>query len=78
MPPLTKKLTDIAIAIALTMGVVFLIVVSNSFLTARGTYWVGINTWLALVQRADIVGTMVLTAIVTTAYGMWQQTKKRG
>ncbi len=73
MPPLTKKLTDVAIAVGLTMGVVFIIVVANSFLTARGGYWQGVNLWLALVQRPDILGTIVLTALVTTGYFVWQQ-----
>ena len=77
MPPLTKKLTDVAIAIALTMGLVFIIVVTNSLLTTRGSYWVGINMWLSLIQRPDILGTMILTALVTTAYAMWQQMKRR-
>ena len=77
MPPLTKKLADVAIAVGLTLAVVFVIVVTNSLLTSRGTYWVGINLWLALVQRPDILGTMILTALVTTAYAVWQQIKRR-
>ena len=77
MPPLTKKLTDVAIAVGLTMAVVFVIVVTNSLLTSRGAYWIGVNLWFALVQRPDILGTMILTALVTTAYAMWQQTRRR-
>ena len=72
MPPLTKKLTDVAIAVGLTMAVVLVIVVTNSFLTSRGGYMQGFNLWLALVQRPDILGTMVLTALVTIGYGVWQ------
>ncbi len=77
MSPLTKKLTDVAIATGLTMAVVFIIVVTNSLLTSRGGYWIGINMWLNLIQRPDILGTMILTALVTTAYAIWQQTNKR-
>ena len=72
MPPLTKKLTDVAIAVGLTMAVVLVIVVTNSFLTSRGGYWQGFNLWLQLVQRPDILGTMILTALVTVGYSMWQ------
>lgn len=72
MPPLTKKLTEVAIAVGLTMAVVLVIVVTNSFLTSRGGYMQGFNLWLALVQRPDILGTMVLTALVTIGYGVWQ------
>lgn len=78
MSPLTKKFTDVAIAVGLTMAVVFLIVVTNSLLTSRGGYWVGVNMWFNLIQRPDIVGTMILTALVTTAYAIWKQTSKRG
>lgn len=77
MPPLTRKLTDVAIAVALTLTVVFVIVVTNSLLTSRGSYWVGVNLWLSLIQRPDILGTMIVTALVTTAYTLWQQLKRR-
>lgn len=78
MQPLTKKLADVAIAVGLTMAVVFVIVVTNSLLTSRGAYWVGVNLWFALVQRPDILGTMILTALVTTAYMVWKQVNRRG
>lgn len=77
MSPLAKRATDVAIAVALTMAVVLLIVVANSFLTSRGGYWQGFNLWLSLVQRPDILGTMVLTALVTIGYGVWQQGSRR-
>ena len=73
MTPLAKKLTDVAIAVGLTMAVVLVIVVANSFLTSRGGYWQGIAVWLALIQRPDILGTMILTALVTIGYVFWQQ-----
>lgn len=72
MSPLAKKLTDIAISVGLTMAVMFVIVVANSFLTSRGGYTQGLNLWLGLIQRPDILGTMVLTAAVTIGYGIWQ------
>lgn len=68
MSPLMKQLTDVATAVALTLALFFVIVVTNSFLMARGSYWAGINTWLALIQRPDILGTMILTAVVSFAY----------
>lgn len=77
MTPLVKKLVDIAIAIGLTFGLVFLIVMTSSFLTARGGYMHGFKLWLALVERPDIIGTAVLTALVTTGYALWQQSKTR-
>ena len=77
MSPLAKRITDVAIAVGLTMAVVLIIVVANSFLTSRGGYAQGFNLWLALVQRPDILGTMVLTALVTVGYGVWQQGNRR-
>jgi ABC-type sulfate transport system permease subunit len=77
MPPLTKKLTEIAIAMALTLAVVFVIIVANGMLTSRTSYAQGFNTWLAFVQRPDIIGTMALTALVTIVYGIWQQGGRR-
>jgi len=77
MSPLAKRATDVAIAVTLTMAVVLLIVVANSFLTSRGGYWQGFNLWLSLVQRPDIIGTMVLTALVTISYIVWQQGSRR-
>lgn len=72
MSPLTKRLVDTAIAIALTFAVMLVIVVTSSFLTARGGYMHGIKLWLALIERPDIIGMAVLTALVTTGYLLWQ------
>lgn len=72
MSPLMKKLVDVAGAVALTAGVFFVIVVANAFLMSRGSYWNGIQTWLAFIQRPDILGTMILTAFVTFGYMFWQ------
>lgn len=77
MTPLTKKLVDVAIAIGLTFALVLVIVVTSSFLTARGGYMHGFKLWLGLVERPDIIGTAVLTALVTTGYALWQQGKTR-
>jgi hypothetical protein len=73
MPPIMRKLIDAATAIGLTAAVVFVIIFTNSFLTARGGSVHGFNTWYAFILRPDILSTMVLTALVTIGYGMWQQ-----
>ena len=76
MSPLVRKLIDAAIAVGLTLGAVFVIVIMASFLTSRGGYMYGFKLWLALVQRPDILGTIVLTSVVSTAYAIWQQGNK--
>lgn len=72
MSPVAKKLVDAAIAVALTFAVVLVIVVTSSFLTARGGYMHGLKLWLGLIERPDIIGMAVLTALVTTGYLLWQ------
>ena len=68
-----NKLLDVAIAIALTSGLVCLVVVLNSLLTAPRASWAGFKIWYGLILRPDILGIMILTALVTTGYFMWQQ-----
>lgn len=72
MSPLAKKLVDAAIAVALTFALVLVIVVTSSFLTARGGYAQGFKLWLGLLERGDVIGMAVLTALVTTGYSLWQ------
>lgn len=60
-------------SIALTAAVVFVIVVVNSFLVARGGSVYGFKLWADYIARPDIIGTMALTALVTVAYLIWQQ-----
>lgn len=76
MPPVMRKVFDVLIAIALTAAVAFLIVVSNSFLMSRGNYLQGFNLWYAFIRRPDILGTIVLTALVTIGYVFWQQDRR--
>ena len=76
MSPLMRRGLDIVIAIALTAAVVFVIVVSNSFLVGRGTSWHGFNLWYSFILRPDILGMMILTALVTVAYFMWNQSRR--
>jgi hypothetical protein len=73
MPPVMRKFVDVAIAIALTAAVVFIIVVMNSFLMTRANAWHGFNLWYAFIMRPDILGTMILTALVTMLFMFWQQ-----
>jgi len=69
---------DVAIAAALTAAVVFVIVAINSFLMTRAGAWPGFRLWYAFISRPDILGTMILTALVTIAYVMWQQSRRPG
>ena len=74
MPPAMRKAVDILIAIGLTAALFLLIVVANSFLMGRGNYTQGFNLWYSFILRPDILGTIVLTALVTMAYVFWKST----
>jgi|RhiMetdeSRZDD1v2_1073273.scaffolds.fasta_scaffold393675_2 ABC-type multidrug transport system permease subunit len=78
MSPLMQRALDVAIATALTAGVVFVVIAINSFLMSRGGSWAGFRLWYAYISRPDILGTMILTALVTIAYGMWHQSRRPG
>ena len=73
MPPAMRKAIDVLTAIGLTAAVFFVIVVTNSFLMARGSYTQGFNLWFTFILRPDILGTIVLTALVTMGYVFWKQ-----
>ena len=68
MPPAMRKAVDVLTAVGLTAAVFFVIVVANAFLMARGSYATGFNLWYSFILRPDILGTMVLTAVVTFGY----------
>jgi hypothetical protein len=73
MPPAMRKAIDVLTAIALTAAVFFVIVVANGFLMARGSYTQGFNLWYSFILRPDILGTIVMTALVTMGYMLWKQ-----
>ena len=73
LPPMARKLLDVLIAIGLTSAVVGLVVVVNNLLIAPKASLAGFKLWYGFILRPDILGMMILTALVTTAYMMWQQ-----
>jgi len=78
LPRLFKRVLQVAIAVALTAGVFFVMIVGNGFLLGRGTsFQAGLNVWLAFIKRPDILTTMVLTAFVTVLFVYWQRNQER-
>lgn len=73
MPPAMRKGLDILTTVGLTAAVFFVIVVANAFLMARGNYAHGFSLWYRFILRPDILGTIVLTAVVANAYVFWKQ-----
>ena len=72
LPLLLKRLIDAAIAIALTMGLVLVMVVISNLLVARTNAWAGFRLWYGFMSRPDILGTVIITALVSMAYVFWQ------
>ena len=77
IPPLLKRALDATVAIALTMALVLVMVVISNLLLARTNSWMGFRLWYAFIGRPDILGTIILTAIVSVAYIFWQQQGSR-
>jgi hypothetical protein len=77
VPRLLKRLLQIALAVALTAALFFVVIAGNGFLTGRTTFQAGYQAWLAFVQRPDILTTMVATAVVTVLLVYWQRERER-
>ena len=73
MPPAMRKGLDVLTTVGLTAAVFFVIVVANAFLMARGNYTHGLSLWYRFILRPDILGTIVLTAVVANGYVFWKQ-----
>ncbi len=73
VPRLTKRAIQVVTAIALTAAVSLLIVLINNMLTSKGGWSQGLDVWLGFIRRSDILGTIVLTAIVTVGFVYWQR-----
>jgi ABC-type sulfate transport system permease subunit len=77
LPPILKRLLDAAIAIGLTMALVLVMVVISNLLVARSNSWAGFKLWYTFMSRPDILGTIILTALVSMGYVFWQQQGNR-
>lgn len=77
VPRLTKRAVQVVMAVALTALASFLILALNNVLTAHSGWRDGVGAWLAFIRRSDIIGTMVLTAVVTVATVYWPGSSTR-
>jgi hypothetical protein len=57
----------------MTSLVALFILVLNNVLTGRGGWLNGFNIWLSYMRQPAILGTMILTAFVTTIFLAWQR-----
>lgn len=73
VPKVTKRVLQATAAVVVTAAISLLIVVLNNVLTAKGGWVQGLEAWTAFIRRSDILGTMVITAVVTVATVHWQR-----
>jgi uncharacterized membrane protein len=74
---LTKRAVQAAVATGLSAAASFIILMLNNVLTARSGWQQGLDVWLSFIRRSDILGTMILTAIVTIGFLYWQRDAER-
>lgn len=77
VPRLAKRALQVLTAAGLTAGAALFIIMANSLLLGRGVT-PGFDTWLVFIRRADIIGAIVLTAIVTIGYLYWDRRSDTG
>jgi hypothetical protein len=77
VPKLVKRTLEVLIAAALTSLLALAIVVTNSVLMGRGGFQQGLDLWYSFIRRSDIMGTMLVTAMVTIAYVTWQRSRDK-
>jgi len=73
VPRLTKRLVEVAVITGLTALAAFVILELNNVLMGVNGFSHGFDIWLTFVRRSDILGTIILTAIVAVAYINWQR-----
>jgi hypothetical protein len=78
VPRITKRLVEVAVITGLSGLAALLILGLNNVLTARSGFTAGFDLWMQFIRRSDILGTMILTAIVAVAYITWQRDNAGG
>jgi hypothetical protein len=73
VPRILKRTLQVVSAVIMTAAVALLVIVLNNVLTGRGGLTQGITSWTQFMQRTDILGTILMTAIVTVATIHWQR-----
>jgi uncharacterized membrane protein YhaH (DUF805 family) len=73
VPRLAKRALQILTGMGLTALLTLAIIVANNMLTAKGGSASGFSAWLAFIQRPEIIGTMLLSTIVTVLYLHWDR-----
>jgi hypothetical protein len=76
VPKLTKRFVEAILSTALTSLVAFVILVLNNVLTNRGGWLEGFSVWQSFMRQPAILGTMLLTSLVTVVFLSWQRDRE--
>jgi hypothetical protein len=80
IPRSLKRLVQIALAVAFSSAVFLVMIVGNGLLVGRSasaSFQSGWNVWLAFIKRPDILGTMIITSVVTVLVIYWMRDRER-
>ena len=75
MPLLVKRITDLAIILAASSVIAFLIIAGANSLVAKIGIWRSYYIWLSFITRPDIVVTTLLAIAVTMSVTAYNQAK---
>ena len=73
VPRLLKRALQVAVSVGLTLLVVLVIQVGDGLLSGKVSLRTAGASWLAFIQRPDILTIMTLTALVTVLFVYWQR-----
>ncbi len=74
--PLLKRATDIAIILAVSAAIAFLLIAGSNSLVAKTGIWKSYAVWLGFISRPDIIVTSLLAIIVTMAVSNYHGSKR--
>jgi ABC-type sulfate transport system permease subunit len=71
VPKSTKRVFQMALAVLITAAAILVVLSLNNVLTTQSGWRQGFNAWYSFIRRSDILGTMVLTAVVSVLSVYW-------
>ncbi|MGQ0672837.1 MAG: hypothetical protein ACT4N2_08185 [Hyphomicrobium sp.] len=77
VPRIAKRALQVVTAAGLTALAALVIIMANSLLLGRGVT-PGFDIWLSFIRRPDIIGSILMTAVVTIVYLHWEKRTDSG